>query len=151
MSTHRRPRVQREQTACPDDRQSLPPVLPEEDKPLLATNTGVRLSCTMAAMISLFAIFLCWAEKDSKVIRRYAVQSTALAACHLCGAIPLMLISLLMGSIPYLGFLMKLMGWLVYIAAAVVVLAMRIKLMERAWLGRQFDLPLLERIVQRLY
>lgn len=151
MSTHRRPRVQREQTACPDDRQSLPPVLPEEDKPLLATNTGVRLSCTMAAMISLFAIFLCWAEKDSKVIRRYAVQSTALAACHLCGAIPLMLISLLMGSIPYLGFLMKLMGWLVYIAAAVVVLAMRIKLMERAWLGRQFDLPLLERIVQRFY
>lgn len=137
----------------PDQEQQLDILsfLPEERQPLLATNTGVRLACTLAAMISMFAIFLCWAEKESKVIRRFAVQSAALAVVHLCGGATLGIITLIVGSVPYLGFLMTLLGWLLYIAIAVAVLFLRVKLMERAWHGRRFDIPLLERLICRFY
>lgn len=151
MSNVRRPRVQREQITPLDNQQDILSFLPEENQPLLATNTGVRLACTMAAMLSPFAVFLCWAEKESRVIRRFAVQSAALLVVHLCGAALLGVVSLIVGSIPYLGFLMTLLGWLVYIAAAVVAFFLRVKLMERAWHGRRFDLPLMERILSRFY
>lgn len=151
MSTVRRPRVQREQEQTREDSQDILSFLPEENQPLLATNTGVRLACTMAAMLSPFAIFLCWAEKESRVIRRFAVQSTALAILHLVGGAILGVISLLVGSIPYLGFLMRLLGWLIYIAIALVALLLRVKLMEHAWHGRRFDLPLMERLTRKYY
>ena len=149
MSTVRRPRTQREQRQRVDESQHAS--FTEENDPLLATNTGVRLACTMAAMLSPFAIFLCWAEKENRVIRRFAVQSTALSAVHLCGAVLLGSVSLLVGKVPYFGFLMTLLGWMVYISVAVVVLAARVKLMERAWHGRGFELPLLERIIRKYY
>ncbi len=155
MSTVRRPRVQREyeleKSDKPQEQHDILTFFPEENQPLLATNTGVRLACTMAAMLSPFAIFLCWAEKESRVIRRFAVQSVALAALHLLGGVMLGVISLLVGSVPYFGFLMTLAGWLIYIAVALVVLFLRVKLMERAWRGRKFDLPLIERLMKRYY
>lgn len=155
MSTVRRPRVQREYEASAEEKRSeqldILSFLPEENQPLLATNTGVRLACTMAAMLSPFAVFLCWAERESRVIRRFAVQSVALAVLHILGGVMLGAISLLVGSIPYLGFLLRLLGWLIYIAVAVVALFLRIKLMERAWHGRRFNLPLAERLLKRYY
>ena len=156
MSTVRRPRTQREQPVQqvdtqPESQQDILSFLPEENQPLLATNTGVRLACTMAAMLSPFAVFLCFAEKESRVIRRFAVQSAALLVLHLVGGALLGIISLIVGSIPYLGFLMTLLGWMIYIAIAVGVLFLRVKLMERAWHSRKFDLPLMERIIRRYY
>lgn len=152
MSTVRRPRVQREEAAVlHDDQPENMSFFPDENQPLLATNTGVRLACTMAAMLSPFAIFLCWAEKESRVIRRFAVQSAALLVVHLCGGALLGVTSLLVGSVPYFGFLMTLLGWLIYIADAVVILFLRVKLMERAWHGRKFDLPLIERLIRKYY
>lgn len=150
MSTVRRPRTQREQYPQPEEVRHETS-LQEENQPLLATNTGVRLACTMAAMLSPFAIFLCWAERENRVIRRFAVQSAALTGVHLCGAVLLGVISLLVGRVPYFGFLMTLLGWMIYVATAVVVLAARVKLMERAWHGRGFELPLLEKIIRRYY
>ena len=151
MSTVRRPRVQREIETQQHEPQDILSFLPDENQPLLATNTGVRLACTMAAMLSPFAIFLCWAEKESRVIRRFAVQSAALAVLHLLGGAILGIISLLVGSIPYLGFLMRLLGWLIYTAIAMVALLLRIKLMEHAWHGRRFHLPLIERLICKYY
>ena len=156
MSTVRHPRSRREQVQSRENPTQSDPhdilsFLPEEGQPLLATNTGVRLACTMAAMLSPFAVFLCWAERESRVIRRFAVQSTALLVFHLCGAVLLTIIGLVLGSIPYLGFLMSLLGWLIYIAVALASLFLRIKLMERAWYGRKFNLPLIERLISKFY
>ena len=150
MSIVRRPRVQREKitiTEQPDDFLFAQ----EEQQPLLATNTGVRLACTMAAMLSPFAVFLCWAEKDSRVIRTFAVQSSALLCMHLFGVMILGLLSLIVGSIPYLGFLLNLLGWLIYVAIALFAIYLRVKLMAHAWHGRRFALPILERIIRRFY
>ena len=74
-----------------------------------------------------------------------------LRAVSLLGGAFLGVTSLLVGSVPYLGFLVQLLGWLIYIAVAVVVLILRIKLMERAWHGRRFELPLLERLTSCFY
>ncbi len=152
MSSPRHPRARRTEKQVREERQGdALPFLVEENQPLLATNTGVRLACTMAAMFSVFAVFLCWAEKESRVIRRFAVQSAALAAVHLCGGGVLGVISVVVGSVPYFGFLMTLLGWLIYIAVAIAVLFLRVKLMAHAWHGRRFELPLIERLIRRFY
>ena len=122
MSTVRRPRVQREQEQQRDE-QDILTFLPEENQPLL----------------------------ESRVIRRFAVQSTALAGLHLLGGAILGVISLLVGSVPYLGFLMRLLGWLIYIAVALISLLLRFKLMEHAWHGRRFALPLVEKLIHKFY
>ncbi len=151
MSTVRKPRSQRETEAVQEDKLDILSFFPEDNQPLLATNTGVRLACTMAAMLSVFAIFLCFAERESRVIRRFAVQSAALAVLHLLGGAALAAVSLLVGSVPYFGFLMRLLGWLIYVSLALAALFLRIKLMERAWHGRKFDLPLIERLIRKYY
>lgn len=119
---------------------------------ILATNTGVRLACTIAAMISLFALFLCWAEKDSRVIRRFAVQSAALLAAHLSVAAAAMLLSLAFGWIPYFGVMVTLMCWLSCISAFILALILRVRLMERAWHGQRFSMPAAaEKFLARFY
>ena len=105
----------------------------------------------MALPICPFALFLCWAERENKTIRRFAVQSAALFAVHILIGAVLCVASTAVGKIPYLGFIASLLGWLLYIATALVVIFLRIKLMERAWHGRRFDLPLLERLIHRHY
>lgn len=118
----------------------------------VATNTGVRLACTMAAMIGLFALFLCWQERESRVIRRFAVQSAALTAIHaLCAACALTL-GFAVGGVPYLGLIVTLMCWLFYIAVLVLLVFGRIRLMEKAWQGVRFDYPApVERLLARFY
>ena len=74
-----------------------------------------------------------------------------LAALHLLGGAVLGVVSVLVGSVPYFGFLMTLAGWLIYIAVALVTLYLRVKLMERAWHGRKFDLPMMEKWIGRYY
>lgn len=135
-----------------------PPVEPVNDAPvpaareLLATNTGVRLACTMAAMMGVFAIFLCWAERESRVIRRFSVQSACLTVLHaILGAAALM-ISAILGAIPYVGLMVSLMCLLGYIAGLILLIVARVLLMRSAWQGVRFTLPRpMERIIQRYY
>ena len=149
MSSIRRPRTQKEREDAMQGASIWP--FQEEHQELLATNTGVRLACVMAAMISPFAAFLCWAEKESRVIRRFAVQSVSLLAVHLAVILLLAAVGLVCNAVPYLGFLMLVMCWLLYIATVILLLAMRIKLMESAWHGRRCDIPALERIIRKYY
>lgn len=154
MSTQRNRRALRD-----DDMQQTAPLEPmgrtganASLRPeLMATNTGVRLACTMSAMIGLLAIFLCWAEHDSRVIRRFSVQSAALTAVHAVLAIVLLLVGSLLGSIPYFGLMIVLGSWLIYIAGLLVLLALRVRLMEHAWHGERYDLPLIEGRLTKFY
>lgn len=119
---------------------------------VLATNTGVRLACAMAAMMGLFALFLCWAEKESRVIRRFAVQSAALTVCHVVIIAGSLLLTALLGGIPFLGVLITLLCWLGYIAVLTLLIIARVRLMERAWHGLRYDLPpFMERWIARYY
>ena len=82
---------------------------PQQAQELIATNRMVLLTCTLESMMSLFALFLLFAEKKSRAIRTFAVQSVGLAACHLLGALQFSVVtstgfvqSLLLVSVPYL-------------------------------------------------
>lgn len=147
MSSRRSPRTQH--THVTEDTPELQPQL--KSAHVMATNTGVRLTCTMAAMIGLFGLFLAWAEKESRVIRRYAVQSAALTIVHLSAAAILLLVGALCGNVPYLGLLVSLTCWLIYIALLIILLYVRIRLMENAWQGRGYVLPLIESLIRRYY
>ena len=127
------------------ERPSRMPPQPE----VIATNTAIRLTCTLCAMIGLLAVFMCWAEKESRAIRHFAVQSAAVTAIHLFCALLLFLISGLMGSIPFLGFLLTMVCWLCYIALLVVIVVVRARMMLHAWRGIRFAIPGLWRTLER--
>lgn len=119
---------------------------------VVATNTGVRLACTMAAMIGLFALFLCWVEKESRAIRRFAVQSATLTAAHALTGVAALLLSTLLGGVPYLGMIVTLLCLLFYIAVLTLLIVVRVRLMQRAWQGVRYDLPAaVERLIARYY
>lgn len=115
---------------------------------LIATNNTVKLTCTLAAMMSLFALFLCFAEKQSRAIRTYSVQSVALTALHLAAGAVLLAVGGLLGGIPLLGFLIRLACWIVYIAVLVAACVIRVRMMFAAWNGYRFDLPVIGKAVE---
>ena len=124
-----------------DDRSPQPEVI--------ATNTAIRLTCTLCAMCGLLAAFICWAEKESRAIRHFAVQSVAVMALHALCVLLLALIASLMGGIPFLGFMLTLVCWLVYFVVVMVTAVIRVRMMLHAWRGIRFTLPGLWRKLER--
>lgn len=116
---------------------------------ILSTGDAEKLACSLAAMLFPFALFLIFAEKRSRAIRHYALQSVRLAVCHCIVAGVLAAVNAVFCSIPYLGFLLNLVLWIVYIAAAIVMLVVRIRMMYMAWQGGRFTLPLIGRMLER--
>ena len=116
---------------------------------IIATNRMVLLSCTLAAMMPLFALFLLFAEKKSRAIRHFSMQSVMLSAVHLLVAGVLVVACAILGGIPYFGFLLNLAGWIVYIAALIVILILRIRMMFFAWQGVKFTLPIIGSRIER--
>ena len=116
---------------------------------VIATNTAIRLTCTLCAMCGLLAIFMCWAEKESRAIRHFAVQSAAVTGLHLLCGLMLFLVSGLLGAIPFLGFLLTMVCWLTYIALLVVIVVVRARMMLHAWRGIRFTIPGLWRTLER--
>lgn len=130
---------------------------PVEEEPLresveeiIATNRMVLLTCTLAAMLPPFALFLFFAEKKSRAMRHFAIQSLALTVCHIALALVLMAVNAIFGGIPYLGFLLNMWLWIAYIAAAIVMLILRVRMMFFAWRGARFVLPVIGHRLDRL-
>ena len=59
---------------------------PVEEPEVIATNGTVKLTCTLAAFCSLLALFFAFADKRSRAIHHFSVQSLGLAAVHILGA-----------------------------------------------------------------
>jgi len=110
---------------------------------VIATNMAVRLTCTLCAMMGLFAAFMCYAERESRAIRHFAVQSAALTAVHAVLILLLLIVGSVMGGVPYMGFLVQLVCWLAYFAVLLTLAAVRVRMMLHAWRGIRFTLPLL--------
>lgn len=117
---------------------------------VIATNNTVRLTCTLASMMGLFGLFLCFAEKKSNAIRHFARQSAGLMIAHgICGLI-LFLIGSLLGTIPLMGFLIHLVCWLCYIAVFVTMVCMKVRMMLFAWRGWRFTLPVIGKKLEKM-
>lgn len=122
----------------------------EQVEEIIATNRTVQLTCTLAAMMPLFALFLIFAEKKSRAIRHFSLQSMGLTICHGAVAVALLAVNAVFGGIPFLGFLLNMVIWIVYIAAVIVMLILRIRMMFLAWRGVKFSLPLVGTMLERL-
>jgi len=116
---------------------------------IMSTEAVVKLTCTLAAMMPLFALFLIFAEKKSRAIRHFALQSVGLTVCHALVAGALLAVNAVFGGIPYLGFLLNLILWIVYIVSAIVMLVVRIRMMFVAWQGGRFTLPMIGHMLER--
>lgn len=132
----------------PLDENMLPENGPAE---LIATNTAVRLACTVAAMLGPLALFFCWQEKESRAIRLFSAQSAALTLLHLAVGLGLLVLSAMLSVVPYLGFLVRLLSWIVYIALLLAMCVARVRLMENAWRGRRFCLPGMAGVLKRFH
>lgn len=121
----------------------------ENVEEIIATNRMVMLTCTLAAMLPPFALFLLFAEKKSRAMRHFALQSLALTLCHLAVAAVLLVVNAIFGGIPFLGFLLNLILWIVYISGAIVMLILRIRMMFFAWRGAKFTLPMIGHALDR--
>lgn len=118
---------------------------------IIATNRTVLLTCTLAAMISLFGLFLCFAEKRSRAIRHFAGQSAALMGIHALLALILFALASLLGSLPLIGIVLRGLCLVVYLAALLVIIVLRIRMMFFAYQGIRFTLPVVgERVSQRM-
>ena len=114
---------------------------------IIATNRTVLLTCTLAAMISLFGLFLCFAEKRSRAIRHFAGQSAALLGMHAVLALAICALGSLLGSLPLIGIVLRGLCLVVYLAALLVIIVLRIRMMFFAYQGIRFTLPVVgERI-----
>ena len=118
---------------------------------IIATNRTVLLTCMLAAMISLFGLFLCFAEKRSRAIRHFAGQSAALMGIHALLALILFALASLLGSLPLIGIVLRGLCLVVYLAALLVIIVLRIRMMFFAYQGIRFTLPVVgERVSQRM-
>ena len=116
---------------------------PVEEPEVIATNGTVKLTCTLAAFCSLLALFFAFADKRSRAIHHFAVQSLGLAAVHILGAAALVFVGGLLGAIPFLGFLITILCWLLYFALLLVCVVLRVRMMLAAYEGIRFTLPLI--------
>ena len=117
---------------------------------IIATNRTVLLTCTLASMISLLGLFLCFAEKRSRAIRHFAGQSAALMGIHAAVALILFALGSLMGSLPLIGIVLRGLCLVVYLAALMVLIVLRIRMMFFAYQGIRFTLPVVGEQVSRL-
>ena len=124
--------------------------LPPEEPEIIATNGTVKLTCLLAAFCSLLALFFLFAEKRSRAVRFCSVQSLSIAAAHLLGGTVLLLLGSLLGGIPFLGFLITLVCWLAYIALIVVCVVFRVRLMNAAYQGIKFTVPVVGAKLEQL-
>lgn len=124
---------------------------PDKFEPqVIATNSTVRLTCTLASMMGLFGLFLCFAEKKSNAIRHFARQSAGLMIAHLVCGLILFLIGTLLGTIPLMGFLIHLVCWLCYIAVFITMVCMKVRMMLFAWRGWRFTLPIISKKLEKM-
>ena len=117
---------------------------------IIASNRLIRLTCTLAAMLSPFALFLLFAEKESHAVRYFSLQSVILAALHLLLALLMGILGSALGSLPYLGVMISALCWLIYLCGLIACLWQRVRLMLGAWQGYRVSLPLVGPLAARL-
>ena len=111
----------------------------------------LRLVCTLAGMMSVFAAFLLWAEKDHVRIRHFCIRSVFLAVMNLFSGGILYAVGRLMGPIPFLGMVVDVFCLTAYLVLAIVLLIIRLKMMHCAWKGEFVHLPLAEAWIEKIW
>lgn len=123
---------------------------PQEEGPeVISTSQAINLTCTLASMSLLFALFLCFADQRSRAVRRFSVQSVGLGVVHVALGMVIWILSLLLGWIPVLGAVLSLLLLVAFIAATVGVIVLRVRMMMSAYRGVAHVLPVFGESLRR--
>ena len=120
------------------------------DEPeVIATSAIIQLICTLAALSSLFALFLYFADKKSRAIRRTAVQSIGWGALFLVLSLILLLLNMLFSALPIIKVVMGLVFISLYAALVICFFYIKIRLMFCAYRGHAYSVPFIGETIRR--
>lgn len=108
---------------------------------ILSTNMTVNLTCTLASMLGAFGLFLCFADRRSHAVRRYAVQSTGLMALFVFVSLLLWLLAAVLSWIPLLGWIFAAAVNAARVAVLCADVVLRVQMMLHAYRGEAYVLP----------
>lgn len=113
------------------------------DEPdIIATSHSVCLACTLAALSSLFALFLYFSDKKSNAVRRISVQSIGAGAFFLVFLVMLYFVNLLFSLLPVVNIIMSIVLMGIQILSAICFALTKIRLMYNAYNGFAYTIPL---------
>lgn len=119
------------------------PVRPpkQEPPPVISANATINLTSTLCAASGLLGVFFFFAEKRSRVVRRFAVQSTGLFLAMIFASVGLGILGMLLGWVPFIGGVLRALLWIVWAALFAVSVFQRVKLMLHAYRGEGYLVP----------
>lgn len=122
----------------------------QDDTPeVIATSPIIQLICTLAALSGLFALFLFFADKKSRAIRRTAVQSIGWSALFIVVSLLMLLLNVLFSALPIIKVVVGLILAILYTALAVYFFYIKVRLMFHAYRGHAFSIPFIGETIRR--
>lgn len=128
--------------------QELPPTK-EHPPGVLSTSQAINLTCTIASLSALFALFLCFADQRSHAVRRFSVQSVGLGVIQLVVVLACWVLNALFGWVPILGPLLNTIMVVVFVAVMVAAIVFRVRMMLQAYRGMAYVLPIIGEKLRR--
>lgn len=116
---------------------------------LVSTSQAINLTCTLAALSGLFALFLYIADKRSEAVRRISVQSIVLSGGFLGASLVLWLVGTILRVIPFLGVILMVIFWLLFCAVMLAVIYLKVQMMLKAYQGYAYQLPVIGERLRR--
>ena len=121
----------------------------ENEPKIISTSQAVNLTATIASLFSLCALFLCFADKRSRAIRRFSVQSVGIGVLELALGMVVWLLCILLGWIPIVGAVFKGLFITVLALALLFALVLRVRMMLSAYRGEAYVLPVIGEFLRR--
>ena len=115
----------------------------EPQSELVSTNQAINLTCTLAALSSLFALFLYFNDHRSRAVRRISVQSLGLMAAYVAASVAIVACQMFFGMIPIVGVVMGLILWVTLVALSLGVIYLKVQMMKQGYQGYAYQLPLI--------
>lgn len=143
------PQPQREEEPFEEELYERKPTKRKNRGEVVSTNQSINLTCTLAALMGPFALFLYFADQRSKAVRRMSVQSTALFFTEVAAFIVLWFLGAIFSVIPVLGVIIKVIIWLVAIGLIIITVFLKVQMMMRAYRGEAYELPLVGNHLRR--
>jgi len=116
---------------------------------LVSTNQAINLTCTLAALSGLFALFLYFNDHRSRAVRKMSVQSIGLMAGYALSTVCLMACQAFFGLIPIVGVVMGVILWVALVALSLSVVYLKIQMMKQGYQGYAYQLPVIGGWIKR--
>lgn len=112
----------------------------------IAPNVAGALSYVLGWVTGLVFLMI---EKNDKTVRFHAYQSIFLSVAWIAFLIAFNVISSILGNIPFLGFLVAIIGVLIMLGLGLGMLVLVVMLIIKAYQGQQWKLPYIGEMAER--